>query len=342
MINRFLATYNYTFAQPYFLWLLLLIPLYFFFRHQFQKNRKSAWIYSNLPGGAFLSNKRSNYGKLWMNILRALALCLMIVALARPQKTDTQTSISSDGIDIVLSLDVSGSMLAEDFKPDRLEAAKQISKSFIQKRNGDRIGLVIFSGESFTQCPITLDHSILLEQLQNIESGMLSDGTAIGNGLATAVDRLREAKGKSKVIILMTDGVNSSLGGNTIDPLTALEIAKAYGIKVYTIGVGTKGKAIMPVPTQTGDVVRRLVDVEIDEPLLKKIAKETGGMYYRATGNESLNEVYSNIDKLEKSNAEISSFREYEDRFYYLLIAALALLLLEAVMRYGLFRSVTE
>lgn len=270
-------------------------------------------------------------------VLRIVALVTLIIALARPQSSNVSESIDSEGIDIVLSVDVSGSMLAEDLKPNRIEAAKKVAADFIDQRPTDRIGLVIFSGESFTQCPITIDHNVLKEQLSQIKSGVLVDGTAIGMGLATGVDRLRNATGKSRVLILLTDGVNNT---GLIDPSTALEIAKAYKVRVYTIGVGTEGEAPYPTPTPYG-IQKQMMPVQIDEPLLKKISVETGGEYYRATNNKSLAGIYQKIDKLEKTKVEISSYKQYSELFFPLACIALVCLGLELLLRYTVFRSIT-
>jgi Ca-activated chloride channel family protein len=270
-------------------------------------------------------------------VLRILSLVFLIVALARPQSSNVTENIDSDGIDIVLSLDVSGSMLAEDLKPNRIEAAKKVATGFVEKRPTDRIGLVIFSGESFTLCPITIDHNVLKQQIDGIKSGMLVDGTAIGEGLATAVDRVRKSNGKSKIIILLTDGVNNI---GKIGPELALEIAKAYKIRVYTIGVGTKGMAPYPTPTPMG-IQMQMQEVQIDEPLLKKISAETGGKYYRATDNRSLASIYNDIDKLEKTKVEISSFKHYSELFFPFAMLAILCLALETLLRYSVFRSIT-
>ena len=228
-------------------------------------------------------------------------------------------------------------MVAEDFKPNRIEAAKAVALKFVDQRPTDRIGLVIFSGESFTMCPITIDHNILKEQISQIRNGMIQDGTSIGMGLATAVDRLRFSKGKSKVVILMTDGVNNM---GLIDPTTALEIAKAYKVRVYSIGIGTIGQAIMPVQTPMG-VQKQMVPVEIDEPLLRKIATETGGKYFRATGNQSLADVYADIDKLEKTKIDVTSYKHYAELFFPLAMIAVICLALEMLLRYTVFKSIT-
>ncbi len=271
-------------------------------------------------------------------VLRLITLSALIVALARPQSSNvTETMDSDGGIDIVLSLDVSGSMLAEDLQPNRIEAAKKLAIEFVDQRPSDRIGMVIFSGESFTQCPITIDHTVLKQQIEGVESGVLVDGTAIGDGLATAVDRIRNAKGTSKVVILLTDGVNNM--GN-IGPETALEIAKAFKVRVYTIGLGTMGEAPMPVQTPMG-MTKQMVKVEIDEPLLRKIAGETGGKYYRATSNTKLSTIYKEIDKLEKTKVDINSFKHYAELFFPFALIAIVCLVLEILLRYTVFRTIT-
>lgn len=269
-------------------------------------------------------------------VLRLLAIALLIVALARPQSSNVTENIDSEGIDIVLCLDVSGSMLAEDFRPNRIESAKKVAIDFVRHRPTDRIGLVIFAGESFTQCPITTDHAVLEDQISKVSSGMLEDGTAIGMGLATGVDRLRSSQAKSKVIILLTDGVNNT---GLIDPSTALEIAKLYHIKVYTIGVGTHGVAPYPVPLAGGGVQMQNMKVQIDEALLQKIAGETGGEYFRATDNRSLAHIYDQIDQMEKTKVEITAFKRYAELFFPFAIAAFVLFFLEVMLRYTVFKS---
>ena len=269
-------------------------------------------------------------------VLRIVALIALSIALARPQTSNTTENIDTEGIDIVLAIDVSGSMLAEDFKPNRYEAAKEVALKFVDQRPTDRMGLVIFSGESYTMCPITIDHNVLKEQISAIHNGMIMDGTSIGMGLATAVDRLRYSKGKSKVIILMTDGVNNM---GLIDPNTALEIAKAFKVRIYTIGVGTIGQALVPVPTAMG-IQKQLQPVEIDEPLLKQMAKETNGKYFRATGNKSLADIYKDIDKLEKTKVDITSYKHYAELFFPFAMIAIICLVLEMLLRYTVFRSI--
>ena len=319
-----------SFAHPVYFGLLLLIPLLIWWRN---RNRKVSSPSLRLTTTAGVKGVKPS----WKVRFRPVLIVLRVLALARPQSSNTTESIDSEGIDIVLSMDISGSMLAEDFKPNRIEAAKKVALSFVDQRPTDRLGLVIFSGESFTQCPITIDHHVLKEQISAVKSGMLQDGTSIGMGLATAVQSLRNSKGKSKVIILMTDGVNNT---GLIDPATALEIAKAYKIRVYTIGVGSMGQALSPVQTPMG-MQMQMVPVQIDEPLMKKIAVETGGKYFRATDNKSLNNVYKEIDQLEKTKIEISSFKHYAELFFPFAALALICLALEMLLRYTIFKSIT-
>lgn len=324
-----------TFAYPAFFWLLLLIPVMIWWAYQGGRRFQGAIQVSSLQGLKGLPVSWKVRFRPLLLVLRIVAFAALVTALARPQTSNTSESIDSEGIDIVLSIDISGSMLAEDLRPNRMEAAKKTAMDFVDSRISDRIGLVIFSGESFTQCPITMDHGVLKQQLMQIRSGLLQDGTAIGMGLATAVDRLQGSKAKSKVIVLLTDGVNNT---GLVDPLTALEIAKAYKIKVYTVGVGTIGKAPSPATMPDGSIQMQMVDVQIDEPLMKKIASETGGRYFRATDNTSLKNIYHEIDKLERSKVEITSYKRFTEHFFPLAMIALACLLLEVVLRYTLFR----
>jgi Ca-activated chloride channel family protein len=257
--------------------------------------------------------------------------------LARPQKTDKFQDVSTEGIDIVLAQDISGSMLARDFKPDRLEAAKNIATEFISGRPYDRIGLVVFSGESFTQCPITTDHAVLINLLREIQSGMIEDGTAIGMGLATAVNRIKDSQSKSKVIILLTDGVNNK---GEIAPATAADIAKTFGIRVYTIGVGTQGTAPYPVQTPYG-IQYQNMPVEIDEGILQQISQTTGGKYFRATDNDKLTQVYKEIDKLEKSKIDVKQYSRKEERYLLPALFAFCMLVLEIIARNTIFKNLT-
>lgn len=324
------------FADPWFFWLLLIIPLMVWWFFRTRRKRKAAFTVSSLEGLKKIPVSWKVRLRPLLFVLRLLAIALLIIALARPQTSNVTENINSEGIDIVLCLDVSGSMLAEDFQPNRIEAAKKVATTFVEQRPSDRIGLVIFAGESFTQCPITTDHAVLVNQISKVNSGMLEDGTAIGMGLATSVDRLRDSKAKSKVIILLTDGVNNT---GLIDPATALEIAKLYKIRVYTIGVGTHGMAPYPVPMPDGSIQMQNMKVQIDEALLKKIADETGGEYFRATDNRSLRSIYSQIDKMEKTKVKITAFKRYGELFFPFALAALALFLLEIIGRYTVFRS---
>lgn len=326
-----------SFAHPLYFGLLLLIPFMLWWQQRTRKKANAAMRLTTLSGIAFVKPTWRVSFRPVLTVLRVIALVALIIALARPQSSNVTENIDSEGVDIVLSVDVSGSMLAEDLKPNRIEAAKKVAMSFVDQRPTDRLGLVIFSGESFTQCPITIDHNVLKEQISQVKSGVLVDGTAIGMGLATGVDRLRYAKGKSRILILLTDGVNNT---GLIDPMTALEIAKSYKVRVYTIGVGTEGQAPFPVQTPFG-IQKQMVPVQIDEPLLRKIATETGGKYFRAVNNRSLDAIYKEIDTLEKTKIEISSYRHYAELFFPFALIAVICLVLEMVLRYTVFRSIT-
>lgn len=323
------------FANPEFFILLALVPFMIYWQWFSGKKKGPTFQVSSLPPGKRSSTTWRSQHKLILPLLRIVGVTFIIIALARPQHRQIMESQDSEGLDIVLSMDISGSMLAEDFTPNRLEAAKNVASEFVQNRLTDRIGLVIFSGESFTQCPLTTDQNILQEHIKGIRSGLLEDGTAIGMGLATAVERLRNSKVKSKIIILLTDGVSNT---GLIDPITALEIAKAYQIKVYTIGVGTRGTALSPVPDAFGQIHMEPMPVQIDEPLLQKIAKETGGKYFRATNTNSLRSIYKDIDQLEKTKIEINSFKRYAELFMPYALIGLLCIVLEFVLRYTLFK----
>jgi Ca-activated chloride channel family protein len=271
-------------------------------------------------------------------VLRALAITLIIVAMARPQTVDVSTKTKTTrGIDIVMAIDVSASMLAKDLKPNRLEALKKVASKFINRRPNDRIGLVEYAGESYTRTPVTSDKGIILKSLRDIKyNTIITGGTAIGMGLATAVNRLKESKAKSRIIILLTDGVNNS---GFIDPKTASELAVEYGIKTYTIGLGSNGMALSPVAINNGKFQYSRIQVEIDEKLLKEIASETGGKYFRATNNKKLEDIYDEIDKLEKTEIEEFKYYNYEEKFRPLVLLALGLLVLEFLLRHTLLRS---
>lgn len=320
---------NIEFANPIFFLLLLLIPV--LIAWYAIKNNK------NQPSFVVSSLNQFPQRRSWKNvlshvpfILRLLCISCIIVALARPQIRNDEELVKGEGVDIVLCIDVSGSMLAQDLSPNRIEAAKDVAANFVDNRPTDRISLVIFSGESFTLCPLTTDRELLKSQIYNIKSGSLEDGTAIGMGLATSVERLRASKVKSRIIILLTDGENN---GGFIDPNTAKEIAKSVGVKVYTIGVGTEGTA--PVPVQTpGGVIMQKELVNIDENLMKQIASETGGKYFRAKDNETLRNIYAEIDKLEKSKIEVSAIHRFSEKFFPFALAASVFLFLEYLLRY--------
>jgi len=336
-MKEFLDWKHIVFAQPLFFALLLPIIFMIWWQARRKKNDSPSLRLTTLSGiNRSMVGGKARYRPV-LFILRVVGLVALCIALARPQSTNTTENIDTEGIDIVLAMDVSGSMIAEDFKPNRIEAAKAVALKFVDQRPTDRIGLVIFSGESFTMCPITIDHNVLKEQISEIKNGMIVDGTSIGMGLATAVDRLRYATGKSKIIILMTDGVNNM---GLIDPLTALEIAKAYKIKVYTIGIGTQGQAIIPVQTPSG-VQKQMMQVEIDEPLLRQIAAGTGGKYFRATNNQSLNGIYKDIDQMEKTKVDITSYKHYAELFFPFAMIAVLCLVLEMLLRYTVFKSIT-
>ncbi|MBK6397415.1 MAG: VWA domain-containing protein [Bacteroidetes bacterium] len=323
------------FANPYFFLLFLLIPVMIAF-YFFYLNKKRTQIqfsgFENFDGMRPSFRQRFHYLPF---VLKLLAFSLAIVALARPQSSLSGRDIKTEGIDIMMALDISSSMLAEDLKPNRIEAAKKVAEEFIDSRPNDRIGLVVFGGESFTQCPLTTDHSVLKNLFAGIQSGILADGTAIGEGLGTAVNRIRNSRAKSKVVILLTDGVNNI---GSIAPETAGEIAKTFGIRVYTIGVGTRGMAPYPVKSPFG-IQYQNVEVQIDEPVLKKIAGETDGKYFRATNTGKLKEIYSEIDKLEKTKIDVTEFHNYTEEFYPLALGALLLLVLDILLRFTLFKK---
>lgn len=311
---------NITFAHPYW-FILIIIPILMIFWYIFKRNTVApSLILSTAP---ILFKQKNNYKIVLKHLLfglQIIALILIIIALARPQSSNNLQDIETEGIDIVLSLDVSGSMLARDFKPDRLEASKDIAAEFINNRPNDRIGLVIFSATSFTQCPLTTDHAALINLFKGVKYGFLEDGTAIGDGLSTAILRIKDSNAKSKVIILLTDGVNNS---GSIDPITAAEIAKTYDIRVYTIGVGTLGQAPYPVQTPFGTQLQ-MMKVEIDEPVLKQIAQITGGKYFRATSNDKLRQIYNEIDKMEKTKILVHEYKKKKEEFYpFTLIASI-------------------
>ncbi|BDE81424.1 vWA domain-containing protein [Porphyromonas somerae] len=322
-----------TFAHPYFFLLLLLVPLAIGL-YLWREKRPATFTLSTI--GAFRGRKVWWRTRLcWLPFaLALLAFISGVVALARPQSSNAYSTESTEGINIVLALDISGSMLAKDLQPNRFEAAKSVAGEFVSSRPYDNIGLVVFAGESYTQCPLTTDHAVLLNMINGVEMGLVNDGTAIGSGLATAVNRLKEIKEGSKVVILLTDGTNNS---GTIAPVTAAEIAASFGIRVYTIGVGTMGEALYPIQTYLG-VEYVSMPVEIDEASLKQIASATGGQYFRATDNNSLHKIYEEIDQLEKVKLKVESFTQKEELFPPYLWAALILLFAALLLRSTLFR----
>lgn len=327
---------NWTFANPEFLFLLAIIPLLWVWRFFYSKRQFSSLKISSIQ--SIKSKTWKENGKFIIFLLRSLALCFIIIGFARPQSSSSWQDSTTMGIDIIISMDISGSMLAQDLKPDRLEASKNVALDFISARPNDRMGLVIFSGESFTQCPLTTDHQVLQNLFKDVKSGMIEDGTAIGMGLATSVNRLKDSQAISKVVILLTDGVNNK---GSIPPLTAAKIAQKFGIRVYTIGVGTEGFAPYPFKTPFGTTIYQDVEVQIDEKTLQDIASTTNGKYFRATSNKALKEIYLEIDELERSKIDVKEFSKKNEEFRILIMIALSLLLIEFYCRKFLFKSIT-
>ena len=329
---------NFLFEDPQYFWLLLVLPLALAWYVWKRKKETAELRISSIKG---FEAKPGFLGKFRpvLFILRLLVLALVITALARPRSVDISSHTSStSGIDIVMAIDVSASMLARDLRPNRLAATKEVAAEFIKNRPGDRIGLVVYAGEAFTKTPITSDKGIVLGALDDVEyNNVLENGTAIGMGLATSVNRLKDSKAESKVIILLTDGMNNS---GFIDPKIASELAVEFGIKTYTIGVGSNGTALSPVAIlPNGDFQYGRVPVEIDEALLKEIAQVTGGKYFRATNNKKLEEIYNEIDQLEKTEIEEFKFYNYDEKYRPFLLLAGVLLMLEVLLRFTLFRS---
>lgn len=330
--------FQYQFENPQFFWLLLLLPalgVWFWI----SRNRQAPEL--SYPETDFLAHVSGNWlAKLrpLLYILRLLAIALVITAMARPRTTEESSKTrAAEGIDIVMAVDVSASMLAKDLRPNRLDATKQVASVFISQRPNDRIGLVVYAGESYTQTPLTSDHKIVQNALKDLKYGLIQDGTAIGMGLATAVNRLRESKAKSKVIILLTDGENNT---GEIDPLTATQLAKEFNIRVYTIGVGTKGTAPTPAAyDMRGNFVYRNLPVNIDEELLQQIADATGGNYFRATDNDKLQEIYAEIDKLEKTKLKELKFYSYDEKFEVFAIWGFICFAIELLLRFTVYRS---
>ena len=329
---------NIVFKNPEFLWLLILLPVIAFMLYKFKFVRLNNFKFSNLE--SFDSNTLKSKLYPLINIFRIITLLLVIVALARPQEISNSTRTkTSSGIDIVIAVDISSSMLAQDLKPNRLEALKTVASQFINDRINDRIGLVIYAGESYTKTPVTSDKDVVIKSLSDITfDGIIEDGTAIGMGLATSVNRLKESKAKSKVIILLTDGVNNS---GFIDPSTAADLAANFEIKTYTIGLGTNGNARAPVALNPNGSFRfGMTKVEIDEELLKDVASKTGGLYFRATDNKKLEEIYNEINKLEKTEVEEIKYSDSEEKYRLLIIAAIGLIFVELILKYTVFRSI--
>ena len=328
---------NITFANPPFFWLLLVLPLMVaWYVYWNKKSKPNVTLSSTIAFKKISSWKDYLYHSLFA--LRLLAVALIIIALARPQthSENAQTKIT-DGIDIVMAIDVSSSMLSQDLKPNRFEALKKVASQFVKDRPNDRIGLVVYAGESYTKTPVTTDKGIILSSLAELTYGQVEDGTAIGMGLATAVNRLKESKAKSRVIILLTDGVNNT---GVIDPLIAAELAAEYGIKVYTVGIGTNGMALSPYALNPdGSIMYRMLQVEIDESLMKKIAQITHGRYFRATNNHKLQQIYDEINKLETSKIEEFKYTEVDEKFRLLVIIATVLLLIEFLLKHTVFRN---
>lgn len=327
---------NITFAHPWYLLGLLLVPLLVAWWLWRYRKQEAAVQHSNIS--VFDGIGKSLRVRLrWLPYaLRCVAVAAMVVALARPQSSLSRQEMKVEGIDIVMAMDVSGSMLAEDFKPNRLESAKRVAADFIEGRKSDRMGLVVFAGQAYTQVPLTIDHHILLQQLGSLKSGLVRDGTALGDGLATAINRIKDSEAKSKVIILLTDGVNNQ---GSVDPQSAAEIAAMYGIRLYTIGVGSLGKAPYPFRDQMGRVHYQNVDVEIDETLLNEMAGLTdGGQYFRATNKKALAEIFDQIDEMEKSKIDVTQYAQTRDEQAPWLWAALIALLLELFIRWAWFK----
>ncbi|WP_430974642.1 vWA domain-containing protein [Sunxiuqinia rutila] len=325
-----------TYKNPEFFYLLLvLIPMIAWYLFKYRKAGASI-RYSTLKGFSGLSKSWKHYLRHLPFVLQLAGIALLTVALARPQSSNSWQDVTTEGIDIVIALDISSSMLARDFQPNRLEAAKNVATEFISGRRDDKMGLVVFSGESFTQCPLTTDHAVLINLFRDIESGMIEDGTAIGNGLATSVARLKESDAISKVIILLTDGENNR---GEIAPETAAELAKTFGIRVYTVGVGTIGTAPYPMETPFGTQMRE-VEVKIDEETLQKIADITDGRYFRATNNDKLVQIYEEIDQLEKSKMEVKEYSRKDEEFSRMAMLAGVVLLLGLFLKTTLFRNI--
>lgn len=327
------------FEYPELLWLLLLLlPVVAIYVYRQVKGLEPYLVVSSVTPWLHKGGSLKKVARHIPFILRVVALACIIVAIARPRSSSTFEKIDTEGIDIMLALDVSTSMLARDFTPDRINAAKDIAIQFVAERPSDRIGVAVFAGESYTQSPLTTDRATLINLIKEIDCGIIEDGTAIGNGLATAVSRLKDSQAKSRVVILLTDGVNNA---GEISPQMAAEIAKTYGIRVYTIGVGAMGTAPYPVQTPFGIELQQ-VEVKIDEPLLQKIAEETNGKYFRATDNTKLLEIYGEINKMEKNRTFVDSFPLYRELFMYFALVALAAIVLELILKLFVIKQLPD
>jgi Ca-activated chloride channel family protein len=326
---------NITFQYPAFFYLLLvLLPTVGWYIWK-QKSSQASLQISTLKGFSNAPKSWKIYLRHLPIVLRSLAIAFIVVVLARPQSTNQSRDVITEGIDIVMTLDISSSMEALDFKPNRLEAAKDVATKFISARENDKIGLIIFAGESFTQCPLTTDKAVLVNLMQGIKTHMVEDGTAIGSGLATAVNRIKDSQAKSKVIILLTDGVNNK---GEVAPLTAAEIAKTYGVRVYTIGVGSQGVAQVPVQTPYGTQLIEQ-EVKIDEPMMKEIANITGGQYFRATNKNSLKAIYEEIDQMEKTKIEVKEYTKRSEEYLLFAILAALFIIMEVTLKTTLLRN---
>ncbi|MBQ3522655.1 MAG: VWA domain-containing protein [Bacteroidales bacterium] len=327
------------FEYPELLWLLLLLlPVVAIYVYRQVKGLEPYLVVSSVTPWLHKGGSLKKVARHIPFILRVVALACIIVAIARPRSSSTFEKIDTEGIDIMLALDVSTSMLARDFTPDRINAAKDIAIQFVAERPSDRIGVAVFAGESYTQSPLTTDRATLINLIKEIDCGIIEDGTAIGNGLATAVSRLKDSQAKSRVVILLTDGVNNA---GEISPQMAAEIAKTYGIRVYTIGVGAMGTAPYPVQTPFGIELQQ-VEVKIDEPLLQKIAEETNGKYFRATDNTKLLEIYGEINKMEKNRTLVDSFPLYRELFMYFALVALVAIVLELILKLFVIKQLPD
>ncbi len=328
---------NIEFAYPAFFYGLIVLPLMVVW-YLWRGRRGTAAM--RLSGFENL-DERVGSSRIWLRhvlfLLRLAVVALLVVVLARPQSSNRWEQVTTEGIDVVMCMDVSGSMRAMDFKPNRLEASKNVGIEFVNARQDDRFALVVFAGESFTQCPLTTDRAVVVNFLKDIDFGVIEDGTAIGMGLATAVNRIKDSKAISKVIILLTDGVNNR---GDVGPVTAAEIAATFGIRVYTIGVGSQGNAPIPVQDMFGRTVTRNMPVEIDEEVLRQIAEKTDGAYFRATNNNKLREIYQEIDQLEKTRLDVKHFSKKKEEYFPFLLAAMLLLLVEILLRYTVFRII--